>query len=591
MDTDTSSNFDSQQEEYPESDAQPIINEKEKTDANDYSRFDDVEASDSDDEPLKSGEVDKLSLTDSLVKASRLKDEGNLAFKNNDLINSMINYEAGLEALKPYIDSKSQDISKSDSNSLNTVLVSLYGNKAMVAIKQEDWRTANLSATKVLNIEPENVKALYRRAVASSKLGYLDESKNDLLKTLELDPTNAPAKKELVELNKLLKEHQKKQKAAFTGMFSRTSVYDDKEKERENKLKKEEEEKEKQRDEWTQSKLQRREQGLEEQTFEEWKEEMDKKKKEEEEEKKRQEEKKRRTDQPSTKSKLKKKSSAATADHDYDEEDQKIINETKSKGYCYFNSKPSEEVKNLIGDITPKSMHKSLPNPNTVTDTSLPNSAPPPLPTDSYATTPVAASSWNHAGTWEERDLTRAAKDRLTELLSTIDISSSPRNGTESSQDTDQLISALQGMDVAKLGEDPMQALQRMNMLLASVKSKITKVVTVEGDAQIVLARNKKRHIFDFTIELEFEITIDSSIPSSISGSSIDENSTQAKAKKFKGTISLIDVTPHANFDSTLKFKKPIPAEYQTKVNDSAKSLQNDIREKIKLFETEFKNM
>ena len=48
-------------------------------------------------------------------------------------------------------------------------------------------------------------------------------------------------------------------------MFTKGSIYDDKEKERLEKIKREEEEQERLKDEWSKSKLDRREKGLEEQ--------------------------------------------------------------------------------------------------------------------------------------------------------------------------------------------------------------------------------------------------------------------------------------------------------------------------------------
>ena len=68
------------------------------------------------------------------------------------------------------------------------------------------------------------------------KLGYFDEAKFDLEKVIELDAGNAAAKKELAVVAKSVKEKKAKDKAAFSGMFSGKSMYDDREKEMEDRL-------------------------------------------------------------------------------------------------------------------------------------------------------------------------------------------------------------------------------------------------------------------------------------------------------------------------------------------------------------------
>lgn len=136
-----------------------------------------------------------------------------------------------------------------------------------------------------------------------------------------------------------------KDKVAFGSMFSK-SMYGDRELELKQKQKKLEDEKQKAQDDWVKSKMDRRDRGLEEQTFEEWKKENDEnKKKDEEEGKKAREAKKkvedaRRIDRPLN---SKKDSQSSVADdEEYDEEEAKIIAETKSKGYCYFRNVQSK---------------------------------------------------------------------------------------------------------------------------------------------------------------------------------------------------------------------------------------------------------
>jgi tetratricopeptide (TPR) repeat protein len=309
-----------------------------KVDANDYSKFDKID--DVDEEDLKTDEAPAVSPAEVLSCANALKDAGNESFKKGDYAAAMSSYDMGIETL-----SKHRDLSEAQA-----LLISLYSNNAMVQLKLEDYTKAASSASEVLSIEPANVKALFRRGVANHNLGKLDEAKFDLACTLDNDPQNGAAAKELAEVVKKMKELKLKEKAAFSGMFKK-SMYEDREKERQDKLKREEEEKQRLQDEWTQSKLVRRDKGLEEQTFDDWKKERD------EAEKKKTEQENKGSSSSSTKStsstaaskatKTKKESTGdgnindANDDDDemeasYDEEEAKIIAETKAKGYCYF---------------------------------------------------------------------------------------------------------------------------------------------------------------------------------------------------------------------------------------------------------------
>jgi len=254
-------------------DVSAVHKEKSQYDANDYSRFKDVNDTESDSASSDIDKEENLQISQSIFQAESFKDLGNESFKASNYNEALKSYESALSSLKAHVDKKPPLISEEEHRSMTNLLISLHGNKAMVMIKQEDWFNAIKSATQVLKYEDTNVKALFRRGVGYFRCGQLEDAKSDLQKVISLDPTNVTAKKELADVLKAIKEHEKKQKAVYSGLFSKGSMYDDKEKERQQKLKQQEEEKAQLQDEWTKSKLTRREQGLDEQTFEQWKEE------------------------------------------------------------------------------------------------------------------------------------------------------------------------------------------------------------------------------------------------------------------------------------------------------------------------------
>lgn len=63
-------------------------------------------------------------------------------------------------------------------------------NNAACKLKLKDYENAVTLCTDVLEIDPRNVKALYRRAQAYMHLVELDLAELDIKKALEIDPDN-----------------------------------------------------------------------------------------------------------------------------------------------------------------------------------------------------------------------------------------------------------------------------------------------------------------------------------------------------------------------------------------------------------------
>jgi tetratricopeptide (TPR) repeat protein len=481
--------------------------------------------SDSDDEATKDNS-DVLPFVECLSKAAAFKDSGNVAFKNKDLTLAQKCYQDGIDLLMPHKDlgGPSDDVTEEQYASMISTYVGVQGNLGLLHFKQEEWTSVVKSTVEVLKYDGDNVKAHYRRGVAHRRLNSLHESKQALSRAVELDPSNTPAKKELAAVAKEIKEQKQKEKSALAGAFSSGSMYNDKEKERELKLKRAREAEEKLQDDYVKSKLKRRQEGKDEQTFEEYKEEM--KKEEEARRKEQEEEKKKRAPPVSKASKKTPVKKTPEEEEEYDEEEQKILKEAKSKGYCYFKNKLDDETSQLIGDITPKATQQAVPEVLASTPSSK-----------------VEASSWNHAGTWEERDVTSITKTRLTETC--LGTAISLEGGLEDSSLNDTL-ATLQPPDGSS--GDPAaltKSLERMTNMMSKVRGSITEVKKLDGEAQIVMVgQGKKRQIYDFNLTLKFEVTVED-----ISGDS-------TKNKTYKGSFDIMDVTPGASYEHKTSFKK-----------------------------------
>ena len=132
-----------------------------------------------------------------------------------------------------------------------------------------------------------------------------------------------------------------------------------------------------------------------------------------------------------------------------EEEDDEVI----LKGYkldqrgrktSYFHTEISEQEKSLIGDCSPKKIDPSMEEKSE-----------------------SSGSAWNKGGTWEDRDLSTWALDRVQSSLENIEIS---------------------------CPED--------------IQVSIGKVCNIHGDATITLVRGYKRYLIDYSLELEWKVTL-----------------------------------------------------------------------------------
>jgi tetratricopeptide (TPR) repeat protein len=158
------------------------------------------------------------------------------------------------------------------------------------------------------------------------------------------------------------------------------------------------------------------------------------------------------------------KSSSTKADDDDDDEVEFTKSDT-ARGYkivggkktSYFHNELTEEAKKLIGDIAPKKLENA--------------------PAEA-ANKMEGASAWNKAGTWEEKNVTQWATNSLTEILKSTTFT-------------------IPNMNIGTGGADGKQII-------------ITKVPTCEGHASVATVRGKKRYIYEFSIVVDWSLTLES---------------------------------------------------------------------------------
>jgi hypothetical protein len=240
--------------------------------------------------------------------------------------------------------------------------------------------------------------------------------------------------------------------------------------------------------------------------------------------------------------KVKKAEAASTSSSDtleYDDEDAKIIAETKAKGYCYFKKQPSSDDAKIIGDN----------RPTTITSSTSLDSAP-------ASVSGVAASSWNAAGTWEERNTTVLVKSKLKSIF----------------------------VDRKFKG--------------SNFEVSVSDVKEPDGEANIIFSKGKKKHGFDMNMTMDIYLFIDSG--SIVNTSEVEELNKDAaegestnKRKKYKATVKISDlnITNQFEWDVSYKGVKGIPGDERDSLQTAVSLFKTDVTAAIQSFIEEYSKL
>ena len=424
---------------------------------------------DSNDETTASTDADDSELApkedpiDLIARAVSHKDEGNDLFKAGDLTKASRYYRKGTSLLKNLNSGNTGD------EQVKALLVSLQTNLSMVCFKQNKYQQSRDVASKVLDVESTNVKALYRRAVASRKIGDPDAAKKDLKRALQHDPNNRAVKKELIVIKKELEKEKQSKKAALAKAFSgkgSSFLYDDKEEleqiraaEKAAKKEAEEKAKGKRKADWEDECVKRMSSGGEAISFEDYEKDLKKKEEDAEKEKKKLEKKedeRKRVERQAVKEATKKeKEESDSSDDELTEKEMQMLRGYKKtsdgRTTSYFSREQTEEEKKLLGNIAPQRLNAASAPPQRLESTTSVSSG-------------KSSSAWNQAGTWEEKDTSEWCNSSLTSYLK------------EASVEIDHFT------------------------------ARVNEVKDLFGDASVAFVSGKKRYVFDYNTVINYVI-------------------------------------------------------------------------------------
>uniref|UniRef100_A0ACD5Y8V9 Uncharacterized protein n=1 Tax=Avena sativa TaxID=4498 RepID=A0ACD5Y8V9_AVESA len=165
---------------------------------------------------VKDKESWDLNNAEKIEAAGAKKEEGNALFKSSKYARASKRYEKAAKFID-YDTSFSEDEKKLSKQ----LKITCNLNNAACKLKLKDYKQTEKLCTKVLELDSQNVKALFRRAQAYTQLADLELAEVDIKKALEVDPDNRDVKLTYKTLKEKIKEINKKDAKFYSNMFSK----------------------------------------------------------------------------------------------------------------------------------------------------------------------------------------------------------------------------------------------------------------------------------------------------------------------------------------------------------------------------------
>jgi len=83
----------------------------------------------------------------------------------------------------------------------------------------KEYSECIMNCHKALDIDSSNIKALFRKGQAHSRMNEFEKAKTDFLEAIKLSPENKEVKQELEILKKKMTAYKQQEKQMFAGLF------------------------------------------------------------------------------------------------------------------------------------------------------------------------------------------------------------------------------------------------------------------------------------------------------------------------------------------------------------------------------------
>lgn len=161
-----------------------------------------------------------------IEQAKLLKEEGNKYLKDGKLNTAQKKYIRCQSYLTGF---------DNDHDECKQLTKSVHLNLSLLYQKKNNHDEVISNCNKVLEIEENNVKALYRRGQSRLATHDFENAVNDFTKILEVEPENKAAQNGITLAKHKIQEYKQREKKLFAGMFDKFAAKDTQKEEKEKK--------------------------------------------------------------------------------------------------------------------------------------------------------------------------------------------------------------------------------------------------------------------------------------------------------------------------------------------------------------------
>ncbi|XP_069145780.1 peptidyl-prolyl cis-trans isomerase FKBP15-1 isoform X2 [Solanum lycopersicum] len=158
----------------------------------------------------------KMETKEKIEACDKIKNEGNVLFKDGKFQCASRKYEKASKFIQ-----FDHSFNNDEKFRANTLRLSCYLNNAACKLKMGEHQEVSKLCSKVIEYDPCNVKALFRRAQAYLRINELEKAEIDINKALEVDPTNRDVKVMYKELKNKQKQYTQQEVEIFSTMLSK----------------------------------------------------------------------------------------------------------------------------------------------------------------------------------------------------------------------------------------------------------------------------------------------------------------------------------------------------------------------------------
>jgi len=148
-----------------------------------------------------------------------IKTAGNFYFKKQDFSKAKYKYNKALRYMNQLREKDTMSPEEIETVS-KTFVLPLLLNVAAAELKLKDYDTCLENCEEALDIDPSSVKAMFRKGQALRGLKDTDQAMVVLAKAMEMEPNDKGIRNEYAAVKKTIDDYKKKEKAAYSKMFS-----------------------------------------------------------------------------------------------------------------------------------------------------------------------------------------------------------------------------------------------------------------------------------------------------------------------------------------------------------------------------------